>query len=74
MQTVVGLGSLEGCTVPGTGPAPVDCSSLLPNINSFGHRWATVPILTVAKTDDQRRKEARQELLPPAALGGNILN
>ena len=74
MQTAVGLGSLEGCMVPGTQPAPADCSSFLPNINSFGNLRATVPILTVTKTDDQRRKEARQELLPPAALGGNIGN
>ena len=74
MQTAVGLGSLEGYMVPGTGPSPADCSSFLPNINSFGNLRATVPILTVTKTDDQQRKEARQELLPPAALGGNMLN
>ena len=74
MQTVVGLGSLEGCMVPGTGPAPADCSSFLPNINSFGNLRATVPILTLTKTDYQRRKEARQELLPLVALGGNIGN
>lgn len=62
MQTVVGLGSLEGCTVPGTGSAPADYSSFLPNINSFGNLRATVPILTVTKTVVQPRKEARQEL------------